>query len=62
VVGKANRQRQLDRPGRRWKDNVAVDFKDIGRKCVGWMWLSEADSCEHSNEPPSSMKVGECLD
>jgi hypothetical protein len=29
-LGKPERKRPLGRPGRRWEDNIKMDFKEIG--------------------------------
>jgi hypothetical protein len=30
LVGKPDKMRPLDRPRRRWEDNIKMDFKELG--------------------------------
>jgi hypothetical protein len=36
LVGKTERKRPLERPGRRWVDNVDIDFGEIGLGGMGF--------------------------
>jgi hypothetical protein len=38
-VGKPERKRPLGKPGRRWKDNIKIDLREIGLKDVDWIHL-----------------------
>jgi hypothetical protein len=33
--------RQLGRPGRKWKDNIAVDFREIVGGDMDWIHLAQ---------------------
>jgi hypothetical protein len=35
LVGKPEVKRSLGRPRRRWKDNIKMDFKEVGGGCGG---------------------------
>jgi hypothetical protein len=52
LVEKPEGKRLLGRPRRRWVKNIKMDLREIG-------WES---SCEHSNEPPGSIKCWEYLE
>jgi hypothetical protein len=39
LVGKPEGKRQLERPRRRWVDNIKMDLRDIG---VGMDWINFA--------------------
>jgi hypothetical protein len=41
LVGKPEEKRPLGRPRRRWKDNIKMDFQEVGGGVVGtgWSWL-----------------------
>ena len=62
-VGKPEGRRPLERPRRRWEDNIKVDLQDCG-------WGHKLDkpvsgsgqvvgSCECDNKPSGSIKCGE---
>jgi hypothetical protein len=40
LVGKPQRKRQLERPRRRWEDNIRPDIREIGREGGNWMHLA----------------------
>jgi hypothetical protein len=40
LVGKPEGRRPLERPGRKWKDNIRIDLREVGRGCVNWMELA----------------------
>ena len=40
LVGKLEGERPLGRPGRRCKDNIKIDPKEVGWQCVGWIDLA----------------------
>jgi len=40
LVGRYKEVRLLGRPCHRWKDNIDVDLKEIGRVCVDWIHLA----------------------
>jgi hypothetical protein len=54
-VGKPVGKRTLGRFNCRWKDNIKTDLKEPG--CNAQWWTT----CEHGNEPSSSLKGGEFL-
>jgi hypothetical protein len=37
LVGKYEEKRRLGRSRYKWEDNIKLDFKDIGWKCVDWI-------------------------
>jgi hypothetical protein len=37
LVGKPDRKRPLERPRRRWEDNVKADLQEVG--CGGMDWI-----------------------
>jgi hypothetical protein len=41
LVRKPEGKRPLDRPRRRWEDNIRVDLKGMGRGSVDWICLAQ---------------------
>jgi hypothetical protein len=41
LVGKLEGKRPLGRPRRRWKDNIRMDFQEVGCGSLGWIELVE---------------------
>jgi hypothetical protein len=41
LVGKPERKRPLERPRRRWKDNIKMDLQEVGVGCGDWMVLAQ---------------------
>jgi hypothetical protein len=41
LVGKPEGKRPLGRPRLRWKDNIKMDFQEVGGGCADWMELAE---------------------
>ena len=41
LVGKPERKRPLERPRRRWEDNIKVDLQEVGGGYGDWMELAE---------------------
>ena len=41
LVVKPEGKRPLGRPRRRWKDNIKMDFEEVGRGCGDWMGLAQ---------------------
>jgi len=39
LVGKPEGKRPLERPRRRWEDNIKVDLQEVGRGHGDWMEL-----------------------
>ena len=37
LVGKPEGKRPLERPRRRWEDNIKMDLEEVGRGCGDWM-------------------------
>jgi hypothetical protein len=37
LFGGAKGKRPLGRPGRRWKDNIKMDHREMGFGCVEWI-------------------------
>ena len=41
LVGKPEGKRPLERPRRRWEDNIKMDLQELGRSCGDWMELAQ---------------------
>ena len=41
LVGKPEVKRPLERPRRRWEDNIKMDLEEVGRGCGDWMELAQ---------------------
>ena len=41
LVGKPERKRPLERPRRRWEDNIKMDLQEVGGGCEDWMELAQ---------------------
>ena len=41
LVGKSEGKRPLERPRRRWEDNIKMDLQEVGGACGDWMELAE---------------------
>ena len=41
LVGKTEGRRPLERPRRRWEDNIKTDLEGVGRGCGDWMELAQ---------------------
>ena len=41
LVGKPEGKRQLERPRRRWEDNIKMDLQEVGGSCGDWMELAQ---------------------
>jgi hypothetical protein len=41
LVGKPEGQRPLERPRRRWKDNIKMDSQEVGGGLGDWMELAQ---------------------
>jgi len=39
LVGKPVGRRPLGRPRRRWEDNIRMELREVGCRCVDWMEL-----------------------
>ena len=59
-------KRTLERPKRRWVDNIRMDLQEVGCGYVDWIGLAQdrqvADTCECGTEPSGSVKCREFLD
>jgi hypothetical protein len=40
-VGKPEVNRSLGRSRRRWKNNIEIDLKEVGFRCMDWIELAE---------------------
>jgi hypothetical protein len=57
LVGKPERKRPLERPRRRWVDNIKMYLQEVG--CGGMDWINLAQvAFECGNEPSGSTKAG----
>jgi hypothetical protein len=41
LVGKPEGKRPLERPRRRWENNIKIDLHEVGEGCGNWMELAE---------------------
>ena len=41
LVGKPEGKRPLERPKRRWEDNIKIDLQKVGGGCGDWMELAQ---------------------
>jgi hypothetical protein len=41
LVGRPEGKRPLERPRRRWKDNIRLDFREIGIDGANWIHLAQ---------------------
>ena len=41
LVGKPEGKRPLERPRRRWEDNIKMDLQEVGGGCGDWMELAQ---------------------
>jgi len=39
LVGKSGGRRPLERPRRRWEDNIKMDLQEVGCGGTDWIWL-----------------------
>ena len=67
LVWKSVGKRPLERPRRRWVDNIRMDIQEVGCGYMDWIGLVQdrdgvAEACECGNEPSGSVKCGESLD
>jgi hypothetical protein len=65
-VGKPQGRRPLGKPRRRWKDNIKMDFLEVGcghgLNRSGSEQTHVAGCCECGNEPSDSIKCREFSD
>ena len=48
LVGKPEGKRPLERPRRRWEDNIKMDLQEVGGGVgTGWSWLRIGTGGEH---------------
>jgi hypothetical protein len=41
LMGKPEGRRPLERPRRRWEDNIKMDLQEVGGGCGDWMELAQ---------------------
>jgi hypothetical protein len=41
LVGKPEGKRPMEKPRRRWEDNIKMDLQEVGRSCRDWMELAQ---------------------
>ena len=41
LVGKPGGKRPLERPRRRWEDNIKMDLEEVGSGCGDWLELAQ---------------------
>jgi hypothetical protein len=67
LVGEPEGKRPLERPRRRWVDNIRMDLEEVGWGDVDWIGLAKdrgqvESSCEFGIEPSGSMKCWETIE
>jgi hypothetical protein len=65
LVGKPEAKRPLERPRRRWMDNITMELVEVGWGDVDRIGLAQdklESSCEFSSEPSGSMKCRETIE
>jgi hypothetical protein len=62
LVGKPEGKRPLERPRRRWVDNIKIDVREIRWDGSGSGQGPVEGSCEHGDEPSDSLKCWEVLE
>jgi hypothetical protein len=67
LVGKPEGKGPLERPRRRWMDNIKMDLREVGWDGMDWIDLAQDRNrwrafCECGNEPPGSIKYWEVLE
>jgi hypothetical protein len=67
LVEKPEGTRPLERPRRRWEDNIKMDLREIGWSVMGWIDLAQdrdqwEGPCEYGNEPSGSTKCWESIE
>jgi hypothetical protein len=43
LAGKPEGKRPLGRPRGGWKDNIKMDFQEVGCRCMDWIYLTLND-------------------
>jgi hypothetical protein len=66
-VGKPEGKRPLGIPGRKWENNIKMDFQEVGCGCYGLNRAGSgkgqvAGSCKCGNKLSGSIKCGDSLD
>jgi hypothetical protein len=41
LVGKPEGRRPMERPRRRWEDNIKMDLQEVGCGCMDWIELAQ---------------------
>jgi hypothetical protein len=67
LVGKPEGRRPLERPRRRWENNIKTDLREVGCGGIDWIDLAQDKKrwpgfCEYGDEPLGSIKCGEFLE
>jgi hypothetical protein len=64
LVGNSEGKRPLERPRRRWKDNIKMDLLEIGLGGVGWIGRAQDrySPCACGNETLGSIKCWETIE
>jgi hypothetical protein len=60
--GKREEERPLERPRRRWVDNIKIDLRELGWVRMEWIDVAQEGSCEHCNEPSDCTKCWKVLE
>jgi hypothetical protein len=66
LVGNPEGKKPLERPRRRWVDNIKMDLSEIGWGGMDWIYLAQDRdqwrSCGHGDEPSGCIKRWEVLE
>jgi len=51
MVAELEGKRQLERPKRRWEDNIKMDLQEVGFEYVDWVYLAQDEKRAKSLAP-----------
>jgi hypothetical protein len=57
LAGNVKGKGSVRRRGCRWENDIKMDHKEIGCEGVNWIYLAQAGSCEHGNEPSDASSL-----
>jgi hypothetical protein len=62
LVGKPKGRRPLERPRRRWEDNIKMDLREVGFDQSGSGYGQAVGSCEYGDKLSGFIKRGKFLE